>query len=50
MQLSHQESSHWRDDAAWVLARMQDRVSYSGWALAMVSGLALWGMMFRLVA
>lgn len=37
------------DETDWALARLQQRVSFSGWFFAMVCGLWLWALMFRLV-
>ena len=37
------------EEANWALHRLQDRVSFSGWSLAIVAGLFLWALMFRLV-
>lgn len=36
------------DDVSWALQRLNDRVSFSGWFFAMISGLCLWTLMFRL--
>ncbi len=37
------------EDMSWTLQRLHDRVSFSGWFFALVSGLCLWALMFRLV-
>ena len=38
-----------KEDAQWALDRLQDRVSLSGWFFAMICGLWLWMLLFRLV-
>lgn len=37
------------EEASWVAERLQDRVSYTGWFLAMMAGLWLWTVLIRLV-
>jgi hypothetical protein len=37
------------DDMAWTLHRLNDRVSFRGWSFAVISGLSLWTLMFRLL-
>jgi len=36
------------EDLGWALQRLHDRVSFSGWFFAVVAGLAMWTLMFRL--
>ena len=37
------------DDRQWLAERLQDRVSYTGWFLAIMAGLWLWSIAYRLV-
>jgi len=37
------------DDFAWAVQRLQDRVSYSGWFFALISGLCMWAAMFKIL-
>lgn len=37
------------EEGAWVVERLQDRVSYTGWFLAMMAGLWLWTILIRLL-
>jgi hypothetical protein len=36
------------EELSWTLQRLHDRVSFSGWFFAMISGLCMWALMFRL--
>lgn len=36
------------EDMSWTIQRLNDRVSFSGWFFAVISGLCLWALMFRL--
>lgn len=35
------------EDMQWVAQRLKDRVSYTGWSFAILSGLWLWALIFR---
>lgn len=37
------------DEAAWVADQLQERVSYTGWFLAMMAGLWLWTVLIRII-
>jgi len=37
------------EDLSWALQRLHDRVSFSGWFFALISGLCLWALMFQLI-
>ncbi len=37
------------EDSQWVARRLKDRVSYTGWFLAIMSGLWLWTLMIRAI-
>jgi len=37
------------EEMCWTLQRLNDRVSFSGWFFAMISGLCLWALMFHIV-
>ena len=36
------------EDLGWALQRLNDRVSFSGWFFAVVTGLSMWTLMFRM--
>ena len=37
------------DEMRWTIQRLNDRVSFSGWFFAMISGLCLWALMFHII-
>lgn len=37
------------EDLSWALQRLHDRVSFSGWFFALISGLCLWALLIELI-
>ncbi len=41
--------TNYQEDSQWVASRFQDRVSYTGWFLAIMAGLWLWTLLIRAI-